>query len=230
MKLKSIELNNFKCFYGSQIIDFSLDTESNVTVIHGENGHGKTTLLNAFKWVFYGKTDFEGGDDNNISERLADECNVGDESEVSVSIKFSHDNRIYEAIRSETYSKKGDRKCKRVGKSDFKLIYKDESGAYNESGNPNTHINQILPERLHPYFFLNGERIEKLSRIEGSDDIHDAIKAVMGIALYERAVRHLRDNVIRQLRKEYRDLTKGNLQETLRKEQEFEDKIKKLEK
>ena len=48
--------NDFRCFYDEQVIDFSFDKDKNVTLIHAENGVGKTTLLNALIWCFYGDT------------------------------------------------------------------------------------------------------------------------------------------------------------------------------
>ena len=56
MQLKTIKLLNFRQFYGNQKIDFSTDSEKNVTLIHAENGVGKTTLLNALLWCFYKDT------------------------------------------------------------------------------------------------------------------------------------------------------------------------------
>ena len=53
MKLKRLQLKNFRCFYGESDIEFAGDNKKNITVIHGENGAGKTVLLNAFKWVLY---------------------------------------------------------------------------------------------------------------------------------------------------------------------------------
>ena len=59
MKLISISLNNFRQFYGPQEITISQKSNQRITIIHGENGSGKTALLNAFKWVLYGRTDFD---------------------------------------------------------------------------------------------------------------------------------------------------------------------------
>ena len=55
MKLSRIKMKNFRQFYGHQEITFSDDDEQNVTVVHAENGVGKTTLLNAVLWAMYGK-------------------------------------------------------------------------------------------------------------------------------------------------------------------------------
>ena len=45
MLIKSITLNNFRQFKGKQILEFSTDTDKNVTVLLGDNTFGKTTIL-----------------------------------------------------------------------------------------------------------------------------------------------------------------------------------------
>src|SRR5579864_7898879 len=53
MKITKVRLKNFRQFYGEQEIVFAIDAERNVTLIHAENGFGKTTLLNAILWAFF---------------------------------------------------------------------------------------------------------------------------------------------------------------------------------
>ncbi len=55
MKLTSIQLCNFRQFYGKTLEIVLACGERNTTIIHGNNGAGKTTLLNAFTWVLYEK-------------------------------------------------------------------------------------------------------------------------------------------------------------------------------
>ena len=43
MQIKSIHLKDFRQFYGEQKIEFATDADKNVTLIHAENGVGKTT-------------------------------------------------------------------------------------------------------------------------------------------------------------------------------------------
>ena len=53
MRLISLQLCNFRQFYGKTIpLEFASGA-ANTTVIHGNNGAGKTTILNAFTWVLY---------------------------------------------------------------------------------------------------------------------------------------------------------------------------------
>ena len=56
MKLTSIKVCNFRSFYGTTPeILLACGDNSNTTIIHGNNGSGKTSLLNAFTWVLYEK-------------------------------------------------------------------------------------------------------------------------------------------------------------------------------
>ena len=52
MWIEQISLKDFRCFFGEHAIEFSQDPTKNVTLIHAENGVGKTTLLNALLWCF----------------------------------------------------------------------------------------------------------------------------------------------------------------------------------
>ena len=52
MKLSGIVLTNYKQYYGTQEFTFSIEEEQPVTIIHGENGAGKSSLLGAFRWCF----------------------------------------------------------------------------------------------------------------------------------------------------------------------------------
>ena len=60
MILESMTLENFRVFQGRQKIVFSKNPDKNVTIIHAENGFGKTTILKALHWGFYGHDGVEG--------------------------------------------------------------------------------------------------------------------------------------------------------------------------
>ena len=55
MILEKMILENFRVFEGTQEIVFSNDPIKNVTIIHAENGFGKTTFLTSLVWCIYGK-------------------------------------------------------------------------------------------------------------------------------------------------------------------------------
>lgn len=224
MKLNSIKIVNFRQFFGEQDIQFGTSSDSNVTIIHGENGSGKTALLNAFKWAYYGTTDFEQGNEHLLSERAIAEADASSILDMSATVCFEHDGLEYEAERTQSY-RKTEEAVSLVGDGSFKLSWTDQDGAYQQSPNSETHINQILPSRMHPYFFFNGERIEKLSAVEGSKDIRNAIKAIMGLEILERAKRHLDSSVLKKLRKELKDSSTKELGEVIEMETKLSEEV-----
>ena len=54
MKLTTLSMKNFMPFRGVQQMTFPADAQQNVMVVFGDNMRGKTSLLNALRWGFYG--------------------------------------------------------------------------------------------------------------------------------------------------------------------------------
>lgn len=55
MKIKEIELTNFRIYNGKNTIDLTTSDEQNIIIVSGENGFGKTTFLMSIVWCLYGK-------------------------------------------------------------------------------------------------------------------------------------------------------------------------------
>ena len=55
MKLHRLTATNFMPYKGQQTVDFPTDDARNVMIVFGENERGKTSLLNALRWGFYGR-------------------------------------------------------------------------------------------------------------------------------------------------------------------------------
>lgn len=204
MRLDSLRLRNFRQFYGEQEIKFAhSDAKRNVTVIHGYNGSGKTALLNAFIWCLYGETtpDLEAAT-RLANERALSELEPSETLSVSVRLRFM--------ARSETYIAERQAEARRtrdavVEQDDGKLtVWKiGVSGESELLGGPQDRIEQLLPRRLYPFFFFNGERVERLASPAAYNDVEEAVKTLLDVEIYERSARHLRD-VRAKLTKELR--------------------------
>lgn len=191
MKIESIKISNFRQFYANVSLDFSTDVGKNVTVVHGANGSGKTSLLNAFKWCFYGKTDFDTGSDTILNKAAIEQADPGEPIVLQVSVKFSHERLRYQATRTQGYVRKGGVIAESDGSEKFHLDVTGEDGQTKRSNSPQSEMLGILPDNLQPYFFFNGERIEKLAGTNHSSQIQQAIKNLMGLELVDRAIQHL---------------------------------------
>jgi DNA sulfur modification protein DndD len=229
MKLKKLTIRNFRQFYGEVSISFSTDDKASVTVIHGENGAGKTSLLNAFKWVLYGTTDFDTNNENILSEKAIAEAGQDSTIVMSVTLEFDDDGVAYTAHREQKFAKGTGLHAESLGPSVPLLTWINSAGLSGRSSNPGSQLNQILPEDMHGYFFFNGERIEKLAYNSASTQVREAIKCLMGMNILERAEKQLKGPVIRHFNKEAKDSSSGNMTVLLEEQSRLTDQIQQKE-
>jgi len=94
MKIKSIELNNYRLYKGSNKVVFPNGNNKNLYLISGENGFGKTTFLHSLLWCLYGRlmADIDetfrkemsnGGYNNAVTNNLNQICRQTLHSEVT---------------------------------------------------------------------------------------------------------------------------------------------------
>lgn len=226
MRILRLKIRNFRQFYGECELEFLSDDTSRITVIHGENGSGKTSLLNAFKWVLYGKTDFDTGEQTILNELALSEISPGAVTELSLELEFEHEGSTYTVHRKQEFKRTGEAlEAEPIGKSVPTLSWIDDRGKYETAKNPANRINQLIPEQMHSYFFFNGERIEKLANVSASGEIRDAIKTLMGLEIIDRASDHLGRLVIKDLRKEASETASADYRDLLEKESRINSEI-----
>ncbi|MEH7223419.1 AAA family ATPase, partial [Bacillus sp. JJ1566] len=187
MIIDSILLKNFRQYYEEQKIHFSKSPTKNITVIHGENGSGKTALLNAFSWCLYGIINLPNPD-KIINEYAIENAEVGTIIEASVTLKYNHMNKNYTLTRSVKAEKGTDNKVF-YSEPILNIEYKEE-GQSKMMNNPQAEVDRTLPQDLRSYFFFDGERIDNLSKESGTEDIKKAIKTIMGLEILERGIIH----------------------------------------
>jgi DNA sulfur modification protein DndD len=226
MILRSLEITNFRQFYGQQRIDFVAD-ERNVNVIHGSNGSGKTTLLNALTWLFYNELTLPRPEDL-ASERAVAEANSGETVTVAVELEFDHDGLRYEARRTHEYRRATEDSIRSERlEATLTLTYVDEDGNRRERENPQDTLDNIVPERLKDIFFFDGETIDQLTALDSQEQIQEAIRSIMGLEILERSHRHLdavRKRFEKRVREHGSDELDGLLSEKDKVEEELEAK------
>lgn len=218
MLLKSIELKNFRQFVDEKM-DFSVDDHKNVTIIIGENGTGKTTFAQAFFWCFYGETSFS--DKNVINRKVFADMLPDVPKEVRVTVCLKHGDIEYTVIRTQNYKKTYSNKME-CDLARLDIAKKDTTGntTHVEHTRVENEINQILPKDLSPYFFFDGERIEKMSKeITGgkkSASFAEAVSDLTGLKAMGSAIKHLgqgKNSVLGKLNDEYISDSDGKIKQ-----------------
>lgn len=191
MRLISIQLCNFRQFYGKTPEIHLGFGERNTTVIHGNNGAGKTTLMNAFTWVLYEK--FSAA--FSISEHLVNKRALNEAEPTKaigcwVELVFDHDHKRYSVKRICRAYKNGNEI--EQSRSELSMQVAGDDGRWAIPPHPPEEIiNRILPLSLHQYFFFDGERIEQIVRDERKVEIAEATKELLGVEVFNRSIKHL---------------------------------------
>lgn len=194
MKIESLQLHNFRQFYGTTPKLEFCSGEKSTTVIHASNGAGKTALLNAFSWVLF--ESFSPGfllQDQLVNKRALREAQPRTKVTAWVKIEFEHEGLQYCVQRTVHAIPTPDVPYPVVGDSEVQILRAGRDGISRPVSNPGSVIGRILPEALHRYFFFDGERIEKMVSPDkkAQEDLEKATKMFLGIEVLVRAERHL---------------------------------------
>lgn len=217
MIINSIEMSYFFRIYQSPKIELSVDEKKNVTVIKGDNGTGKTTMLSAFSWAFYGVVEDPLVVDKMLNKRRLYEMRVGDLESAGVKVSITDSGHTYLISRYQRFKKIAENESVKVGDPEFSVV---------DIANPSSPIMDknffegIIPKDLKGFFFFDGERIDRLAKIDGRAEIQKAILDILGLTTLERIEEAVGDvqsdynkkiknaaksETLKQLRQDYED-------------------------
>lgn len=181
MHLCKLVVWNFRSFFGSHEIQFSEPGDNAVTIIHGENGAGKTNLLNAIFWCLTGEFTPRLSNPAQLVNKEA--ISLGDQ-ECHVKIIFAHEGSTYRVIRSV--------KSMRDHSLEVHLM---RSADEIEVSNPKQFIEKIIPKGLSRWFFFDAEAIGEL-KLSGSEDFKKSLRTVFGFELVDTLLEDLSSCVL----------------------------------
>lgn len=196
MIFKSIRLCNFRQYKDDVTFNFSepnSQNKDNITLLIAANGVGKTTMLQAFRYCFYGKSSNYLNlpkADELVNNTLVEELRDLDEAKMFVEVSFIHDGRTYLA-RRETVFMKNKSLLKEMNEEEFFLSILEESSGYKpfKKSEASIKIRTILPEGLSQVFMFDGERMEKnISDRSFSNELKESILGILDIKKYDRLV------------------------------------------
>jgi DNA sulfur modification protein DndD len=183
MKVRRVKFKNFRQFYGEQEIEFACGKGRNVTLIHAENGFGKTTILNAVLWALFGQLTKKFEDPDKIV------CFAAEDEEkhtAAVDVEFEFNQTHYLATRH--FDDRVDKKDK------TKLAaYRIQSGVHQPIDAPETFISSVIPPEMAKYFFFDGEAAQAFSEATNFKAVGAAIRSILGCELADTAIEDLKE-------------------------------------
>ena len=190
MIIRKLTIENFRQIYGKHEIGFALPGDRNVTVVLGQNGAGKTTMLNAFVWCLYGQLHVENPGEL-VSHKAAQETDVGAKVQVEVTLLLQDGVRFYTVKRRTVFEKQDGGILAEVAPNDLRVDVMDSNGVTTVAPDPRQLIQQILPEGLRGFFFFRGEDMETMALQSSGPELSKGVKEFLNLMLLERAIKHL---------------------------------------
>lgn len=182
LRFTSLTVEDFGPFKGNQTIDFT--NEDGVTFIWGNNGRGKTTLLNVFRYAIYGKFQNRRGTSVDLTMLTNRESRLEGRYGFKVVLRMNNDGDQYELTRQYKLRSGVARPSKN---DDYEqLIYLKKGGAILSSADTDHVLNLIMPEQVARFFLFDGELLQEYEELllEDSDTgtkIKDSIEKILGV-------------------------------------------------
>lgn len=232
MKLERITLFNFRQYHGRQRLEFSKDPQRNVTMIHGINGAGKTSMFLSLNWCLYGKSVENFTVIDNVGELVgketASQTAPGDITNTWVEVSFLHNGGKYMVKRAIQGAKQPDGTVSIREPDEFTMMRIRADGQAKRVPNPIGMMNSILPVNVREYFLFDGEKIDNFAKPEAASQVKDAIYLVLKLEILDRARRHF-DSMSADYRRELRKASGSELRNLIDQYEAALDQKKKAE-
>lgn len=194
MILNKVLIRNYRQ-YRKVDIDFAKEEDKNFTIIKGNNGTGKTTLLNALSWCLYGSEIHDYGDDaamsicNNKTSNLA---LIGENIEVRVELEFIDDGELLAFNRVRGFTKTRNGLIRQPSLDKFQLK-SGNSGDIDITDNVHYTIERKIPQEIEDYFFFDGARLSEYFQSNKTKQIQEAVFSLSQINLLKNASKNLQN-------------------------------------
>jgi DNA sulfur modification protein DndD len=191
LTLRRLELEGFGPFADRQTLNFP--SSAGVTVIYGENMRGKTTLLNAIRYAFFGTALGRGARTRRLHTISNRDRAVAGIYGFEVSLTFVYEGDEYELSR--TCEPKIDSPSRDTDYSQRVLLRRGNAvlGPHERE----KALELIFPSEVSRFFLFDGELLQEYEELlinesEAGHRISEAIERILGVPILKRARAHLK--------------------------------------
>lgn len=206
MRIEYIKLYNYRLYKGFNQVVFPKDEKKHIYVIYGENGFGKTTLLQSLMWCLYGRMIIDVDDLSRADINLKGyESYLRDNLNTEVGSKNSDEEKNFyvEILISELQiptMPSANLQIKRSydlakNKETFELLIDGHENELARQIGYDVFVNDfVLSKDIARLFFFDSERIVKLAEGQSKEErfrLGSAYNRVIGIKKYEELKKNL---------------------------------------
>jgi len=232
MRIESIEIQNFRQYRKEKFVFPKVNGKKDIHVIIGENGEGKTNILNALTWCLYG-VELHLGDKNtaicNINsqyvQELRNQSQKNGEAKVTVVMSIEDGGKIsfmrtalYSITQSNIIETKQDVIAIASANSGNKII--DNKNDYE------MYVSRYVPKEINEYIFFDGELMDQYFKSDKRGNIESGIKDLTKATTIEKtknALNSYAKNEIAPVLKSNGDTRVREAQDNLESEQKRRD-------
>ena len=184
MRFEKLTIENFGPYKDKEIIDFTQD--DGVIIIWGDNGRGKTSILNAFNFLFFSSVKDNSGKTDDYFSFINDFGKAEGNYEFAVTLDVSMDDRQYKISRKLESIHPG---TVPHGNEDMvPVLSVNEAGNIVDKTRAEHIIKTIMPEEVSRFFLFDGELLQQYEALlneqsaEGAG-IKRSIEQILGLPI-----------------------------------------------
>jgi DNA sulfur modification protein DndD len=196
LQILKVEIHNYRQYQDTHTIELDCSDDAMNNVIEGENGAGKSNLLNAVTFCFFGIEDHKENnvDDDDaelpyINKNIMERLDSDESAEGYIEIELGTDSPEY-IFRREFASFK-------ITNNEFENVFEEltilkQSGTdWEEVETPERTRNEILPPNVRDYFIFDAESLRDFFGPNYQQRIRKGILDVSHIELLDSGLNHL---------------------------------------
>lgn len=181
-------IDNFGPYKGVNEIDFT--TQSGVSIFWGDNGRGKTTLLNAFRYALFGSVQRRHGTLMILREMENYESRNDGIFGFSISIRMQNGNDEYLLTRS--FKPRAGIITPKTDADYERKIFLKMNGSLLSPEQREHVLNVLMPEQVSRFFLFDGELLQEyeglvIDEANSGERIKESIEKILGVPVLQNA-------------------------------------------
>lgn len=209
LEFTSITLKNFGPYKGTQRIE--LPNRNGVIIFWGDNGRGKTTLLNAFRFALFGTIQRRNRALNTLMSMENTEARNSGEYGFSIVLEMRSGNDAFMLTRE--YVSRDGISIPQSEADYIKRHFLKKNGSLLSNEDADHELSMLLPEHVSRFFLFDGELLQEYEELLIDDTttgerIKSAIERILGVPVLingRQDIDSIRSQLVRQKSKAVRN-------------------------